>query len=158
MVQLVNMKLAILIEGEQNSGKTTTIRALVNKYSGRKLVQMKRGWQHLFLNPKFTSLRQICYCLPSSPSERGVKIGEFLKGLNPEVLIVAEQPSGVNYADTYSYLKSKGYSIVTFKITNKLGSGLWERFDSVSKKSKLNGRADEMIDAIKTFITSSHII
>lgn len=152
------MKLAIVIEGAQNSGKTSTIKGLVNLFTDKRLKQMKRGWQHIFLNPIFKSLRLICYCIPASPSETGIKIGKLLNGLCPEVLIVAEQPSGVNYVDTLAYLKTNGYLVKSFSISNKVGLLDWERFDSTSKKTKLNNRANEVVQEIRDFIKSRGIV
>ena len=152
------MKLAIVIEGEQNSGKTSTIKELINLFTDRKLVQMKRGWQTIFLNHTFKSLRLICYCIPASPSETGVEIGKRLKGFTPEVLIVAEQPSGQHYSDTYNYLNMNGYTIVAFSIHNKKGSLVWERFDSKSKALKLKNRANEIVDEMRHFLKTNSII
>jgi len=152
------MKLAIVIEGEQNSGKTSTIRAMINLFTGRKLVQMKRGWQQIFLNPTFKSLKLNCYCIPASPSETGIKIGDRLKGFTPRILIVAEQPSGQYFSDTYNFLNANGYSIETFSIHNTIGRSTWERFDVSSQSAKMKARADEILNSIKLFLKTNSIV
>jgi hypothetical protein len=154
------MKLAIVIEGDQNSGKTSTIRELISLYTDRSLIQMRVGWQSIYLNPIFKYLRLTCYCVPSSPSESNTKIGDRLNklGVTPEVLIIAEQPNGKNYSDTYNFLNTNNYTIHTYTIINQNGISDWGRFDSNSKSSKLKNRADEIIDNIKNFTKQNNIV
>ncbi|MDG5490594.1 hypothetical protein [Psychroserpens sp. SPM9] len=152
------MRLAIVIEGEQNSGKTSTIKEFVMLFTGRKLKQMRRGWQHIFLNPSFRSIRFICYCLPASPSETGVKLGKHFKNSVPQVLVLAEQPSGINYSDTYNFLNNNGYTIIPFRILKSSGSLDWERFESSNKSTKLANRANDIADSIRNYINSNNLI
>lgn len=63
------MKLAIIIEGVQNSGKTSTILHFVNQYRSKQVIKMRSGWKNLFLNQSFQSLEIKTYIISSSPSE-----------------------------------------------------------------------------------------
>lgn len=93
------MKLAILIVGKQNSGKTSTIKHLINKHCDRSLSVMRAGWQYPFLNSTFKSLRINVFCIPASPTETGIELKDRFKDWDyiPQVVIVAEQSVSVMY-------------------------------------------------------------
>lgn len=154
------MKLAILIVGKQNSGKTSTIKHLVNSYSRKSLSIMKRGYTSLFLNKKFRSLKLVVYCVPASPSETNIDLKIRFKNWDkiPQILIIAEQLRGSKYQNTIDFLNSNGYQINEYEINNVKGSQTWERFDSSNETKKLENRADEIIDYIKKHIRSNNII
>jgi GTPase SAR1 family protein len=152
------MKLAILIQGEQNSGKTSTIRELINRQSGKTVSNMRKGWQRIFLNQQFGYLKLDVYCVPASPSETNIKLGDRFQNWNPEVLIVAEQPSGRHYADTLNFLNSNNYNVLTFTIANTSGSLDWERFTNSNRAIKLGNRVNQIVTGIRQFITSNNLI
>jgi GTPase SAR1 family protein len=152
------MRLAILIVGLQNSGKTSTIKHLISAYNGRTLKIMKAGWKDIFLNPLLKSLRLNFYCIPASPTETKIKLSERCATWFPEVLVIAEQAGGANYADTISFLTTNHYHVLRYDILNTNGASDWERFNVSNMSSKLGNRADEIVNDIKQFLKTSGII
>ncbi|CAM2881112.1 hypothetical protein DRF59_08225 [Chryseobacterium flavum] len=154
------MKLAIVIEGAQSSGKTSTILHFINQYQNRKLNVMRSGWQNIFINPHFQNLKINPYVISSSPSESDKQlIQRFNKwSILPDLIIMAEQNGGKHYSNTMTFLNANGYSINTFVINNINGSLNWERFDSSNKAAKLTTRANEIMDSIIFFIKTNNII
>lgn len=152
------MKLAIVIEGNQNSGKTSTIKELVNIYGNKSVSQMKRGWQRLFLNKIFEYLKLDVYCVPASPSETGIELKKRFPNWMPEVLIVAVQPNGQYYSSSYNFLNTNSYHILSYKISNVKGTKDWDRFDNITKSTKLGNRANEIIMDIRKFINTNGLI
>ena len=88
------MKLAILILGVQNSGKTSTIKHLINTHSTKTLSIMRAGWNIIYFNSSFMSLRLNFFCVPASPTETNKKLSFRFTTPLPTVLIVAEQSGG----------------------------------------------------------------
>lgn len=86
------MRLAILILGKQNSGKRSTIKALIRQQTEKPIRQLKSGRQRLFLNKQFQSLNLDVYCISALPSEKNKKLKDRFAHWKPETLIVAEQP------------------------------------------------------------------
>lgn len=152
------MKLAILIIGEQNSGKTSTIKHLVNANSNKSLSVMKAGWQSIFLNQAFKYLKLILFCVPASPTETKKPLSVRFAGFIPEVLIVAEQLNGLNHQNTDSFLISNNYTVLRYNIDNIIGSSDWQRFDRNNELLKLNNRTNEIINDIKKFIITNQIV
>lgn len=152
------MRLAIVIEGNQNSGKTSTIRELVNIYGNKSVSQMRRGWQRLYINRIFQYLKLNIYCVPASPSETGKPLIKRFPVWIPEVLIVAVQPNGQHYSSSYSFLNTNGYQILSYRINNSKGSGDWDRFDKTTQSIKLQNRADQIITDIRQFINTQGIV
>lgn len=152
------MRLAILIWGIPDSGKTSTFKAIVQHYSGKKVPsRMRRGWQRFYLNPKFTHLNLDAYLLPASPTESNEDISTMLKGKTPDVLFLAEQINGSQVTETLRFLKPN-YYILEYTLTNQNGNGIWDRFDSLNKQAKLKARADEIIEDVRAFISTNGII
>ena len=154
------MRLAILIVGEQNSGKTSTIKHLINTYGFKTLSVMRAGWNQIFLNSVFKSLRLHFYCIPASPTETGIDLSERFSSWHnlPEVLVVAEQLHGSKLSSTLSFLAANGYHVERFDINNVKGVSNWERYDLTTEKMKLDNRANDIIQQIKSFIISRRII
>jgi|SRR5690606_19064030 len=154
------MKLAIVIEGYQNSGKTSTILHFTNQFQNKTLKVMRSGWQNLFVNPTFPSLRINPFIISSSPSESHKPLSHRFANWQPlpDLLILAEQTGGGQQANSMSFLTTNGYSIITFTINNVSGNSLWERFDANSKSAKLNNRAIAIMDSIKSHIITNRII
>lgn len=155
------MKLAIIIEGVQNSGKTSTILHFVNQYQNRTLKQVRAGWQNLFINSSvFSTLKINPYVISSSPSESGIQLStrfQNWKGL-PDILILAEQLNGKHQLSTETFLRSNNYNIIRHQINNITGSSDWERFQSSNKSFKLTNRSNEIMLDIKNFIKLNNII
>ncbi|RDI13207.1 hypothetical protein [Flavobacterium sp. AG291] len=154
------MRLAILIIGVQNSGKTSTIKKLINQYGDGVGKIMRSSWRNIYMDLRFKSLRLTAYCIPASPTEKNLDlVDRFIDWDNlPQTIILAEQLNGNKYANTISFLTSNGYHIISYNLSNSIGTGIWDRFDSVSERIKLNGRADEILDDIKKYINSNGVI
>lgn len=152
------MRLAILIIGQQDSGKTTTIKHLVNSYSDKSLKVMRAGWQYIFLNSIFKYLQLNFFCVPASPTETKIKLSDRFSESIPEVLIVAEQLNGFNYQNTINFLNANRYNIITYNLSNVNGTSDWDRFDAKNKTIKLDNRVNQIISDIKLFIRANGII
>lgn len=154
------MRLAIIIEGTQNSGKTSTIKELIKLFGFKNLKQMKAGWQQIFLSSIFKSLRIFFYCIPASPSETDIPLSERFEEWQhlPEMLILAEQTGGQHHVSTMAFLTANHYNIKIFPISNSNGINHWERFDNSTKNSKLSGRADDITSFINSFIKTNSIV
>lgn len=154
------MKLAIIIEGVQNSGKTSTILHFVNQFQLRTLTVMRSGWQTLFVNTLFQTLKINPYIISSSPSESNNPLTSRFATCSdlPDIIIMAEQTGGRHHSNTTTFLTTNGYIIINYPISNVLGSLDWERFDSSTKSAKLTKRADDIMDSIKLFIKTHSII
>ncbi|WP_307996623.1 hypothetical protein [uncultured Bacteroides sp.] len=148
------MKLAIVIEGEQNSGKTSTIKYLLN-------YQQARLWMknHIILSNNFNSINVFAEAISSSPTERKEYLPVTLGNSTPDFLIIAEQKGGAFLSSTYAYLNTNSYYIITFKLTNIVGANIWDRWTSpLDEVSRLQARKDEIIKAIINFIKVNNII
>ncbi len=154
------MRLAILIFGVQNSGKTSTFKKIVHNYNGKQISQMRMGWQRIFLTPSFKYLKLDAYFLPSSPTEKRTLIKELLPSQNwiPNVLFIAEQLNGSNLQNTLNFLNKNNFNILQYTLSNQVEQGAWDRYDSSTENTKLSARADEIIMDIKSFISSNGII
>lgn len=148
------MKLAIVIEGEQNSGKTSTIKFLLN-------YQQARLWMkyHILLSNKFSCLNVFVEAISSSPTERNEPLSITIGSNTPDFLIIAEQKGGALSNNTYAFLKSNSYDVITFKLTNIVGSDIWDRWTSPSDETpRLQARKDEIIKTIINFIKVNNLI
>jgi hypothetical protein len=154
------MRLAIVIEGNQGSGKTSTIKELIKLFGFKNLKQMKAGWQQIFLNRIFKSLRIIFYCIPASPSETDLPLSKRFENWEnlPEMIILAEQTGGKHSANTMTFLTANHYQIKIFTILNSSGTNHWEKFNNSTKDVKLSKRSDDIIEFIKNFIKTNSII
>lgn len=152
------MKLAIVIIGMQNSGKTSTIKELINTHSDKTVSKMRKGWQRIYLNNQFKYLKLDIFCVPSSPTESNIKLSERFENWQPEVLIVAEQLNGRHYNDTLNFLNLNGYIILTYRIANIDGPLDWERYTDIDKDTKLNNRVNQIVAEINQFLTNNNLI
>jgi len=154
------MNLAVVIVGAQNSGKTSTIRYLINKYSDSNLANFKAAFKFLFLNSSFKSIKITAFCIPSSPSESNRPLATRFQNWNPfpQILILPEQPGGQHYLNTINFLQNNNYKILYFHLSNQIGINHWDRFDSSSQIHILDLRADEIIAEIRTFINVQNLI
>lgn len=148
------MKLAIVIEGNQNSGKTTTIKHLISQQRGWAVRNMKKGFQTIFLDKNFKALKLHLYCLPASPSETGKTIGELLPNRRPSAIMIAEQPGGKQYANTFKFLEETDYTILKYSISEDKNNYPWSKFDNADKDEKLEKRVNQIIDDIKDLLSS----
>jgi hypothetical protein len=152
------MKLAIVIEGNQNSGKTSTIKHLISQQRGWAVRNMKQGFQAIFLDKQFKSLKLHLYCLPASPSETGKTIGELLPTRRPSAIIVAEQPGGKQYTNTFKFLEENDYTILKYSISEDKNNNPWSKFDNADKGEKLQTRTQQILFDIKDFMRTNNIM
>lgn len=152
------MKLAIVIEGSQNSGKTSTIKHLISQQRGWAVRNMKKGFQAIFLDKNFKALKLHLYCLPASPSETGKTIGGLLPTRRPSAIIVAEQPGGKQYTNTFKFLEENDYTILKYSISEDKNNYPWSKFDNADKDEKLEKRTQQIVCDIKYFIRTNNII
>jgi len=154
------MRLAILVIGLQDSGKTSTIKHLISLYNGRSLKVMRAGWKDIFLNSIFKSLRVHFYCIPASPSETDMELTTRFAEWTwlPETLVIAEQAGGRHYTSTINFLTANGYHILRYDILATSGTSDWERFNTGNMTAKLGGRANQIVADIKGFLRINGII
>ena len=154
------MRIAIVIWGVQNSGKSSSFKGIIHNYSNKQISQMKRGWQKLFLNSIFTYLNIDSYFFPSSPTETGLNLEDHFNiwGWIPDVIFVAEQINGRNAPHTTSFLNNNGYQVMSYTLSNINGQGVWDRFDTTNEQTKLKARADEIINDIRAYIRANRIV
>ncbi len=141
--------LAVLIVGEQNSGKSTTIKYFeqFNDENHHEKDRTRIGWKRLqFFLDKLDALICLVYCVPSSPTESHKSLENKLKehGFRentPEMLIIAEQLNGEQYQSTIDFLDEKNYKVVEFIIDNKNSGTIWSRWSDSKKDYILTERA-----------------
>jgi len=155
-------RLAIIILGDSNSGKTTTIKEFVNEHTGKNLKRMIVGWQKIILKFDCVFLINLnILFIPASPSERNKKIQTIIKERKkncfPDILIVAEQPNGKNFQNTQQWLEKNNYEIVTFEIDNSNGHNVWQKFNKKNRKKKLLNRTEEIRSNIISFIKTKYL-
>ncbi|MCT4588805.1 MAG: hypothetical protein N4A71_13330 [Carboxylicivirga sp.] len=152
------MKIAIVILGEQNSGKTETLRKFVKTYSDRRQKQMRAGWRELSIYKEHLwELKLHAYFVPASPSETDYKLKDRIKdmGYTPEILFLAEQTDGHNRESTFEFLNKKEYEIIQFELSNEKGDGTWDRFNKSTESKKLNSRTQEINSKLKDVIKTA---
>jgi len=143
-------RIAIVILGLPNSGKSSTFKHIVLKYGGKKLQRIKRGWQSL---KKINSSILRVYFVPASPTETNIKLEDRFKDWKelPEILFVAEQTDGHNRQSTFDFLDKHEYKILKFELSNQNGDGIWDRFkkNTEEEENKLNDRTREIVSKLK---------
>ena|SRR5690554_3462611 len=132
------MKIAIIIVGEGNTGKSTLLKELVKNHStnndGKDVEKANKGTRRLFFNND-KSLTQGAYIIFSSLSEDDhfISNDEFVlqdfidedpkKPFNDiKVLVYPDHPGTDIYKRNKEFLKKRCFEIIEFKIT-KGGSG-----------------------------------
>lgn len=130
-------KLAILLIGKQNSGKTTTLKFFCNAYYRKKTTTFKSGWRYSMypFHPKYDGVRINGYFLVSSPTEKHKQIKKTIDKLDwmPEFLFMAEQLNGSNYQNTIDFLRSNNYHIKEFILSNNDADSIWNFYDKKTK-------------------------
>lgn len=109
-------KLAVIIVGTQNSGKTTTIKYFDHEYDEYKRLkkQCRAGGRLLVLHKNsLRALFSYIYFVPASPTETKKSLKGRLKKWRPEMILIAEQidkgESWNRYSETKNFLESEGY-------------------------------------------------
>lgn len=150
-------KLAVVLVGSQNSGKTTTIKAFDEQYGEVKgKTYCKAGRRYLQLH-KLKALYTYIFFVPASPTETNYSLEKRLNKINPvkprpEMILMAEQLKGHAYDSTIKFLKSEGYHIEEIIIGHGGSTIPWKRWDASNKNLLLKNRANEIADIFREFI------
>lgn len=151
-------KLAIIILGRPNSGKTTTLKHFCNTYHHKTVTAFKLGWRWGLTpwKPKYNGVKIDAYFLPASRTERGEYLKDNIEaiGWNPEFIFMAEQLNGSKYSDTINFLRKHNYHIKEFTLHNVLGPSIWNHYDIADEKLFLTHRTEEIADYVRSFIVS----
>lgn len=149
-------KIAILIIGTQNSGKTSTIKYFDKKFdeNEREKKQCRSGWRNLQLfKEELGALFLLIFFVPSSPTESNKPLSKRFINFLPEVLLIAEQLNGSKYNNTIKFLEENGYEIVEFYISEDNKEEHWKRWNSIIEYDrKLNKRSEDIKNVLKKFI------
>lgn len=149
-------RLAIIIVGNQNSGKTTTLKHYCNRYYHTQVSTFKQGWRHGFMPfaNKYLGVKIIPYFLPSSRTEKAEPIQEIISSLDwmPDFLFMAEQLNGAQYANTIHFLRSNNYHIKEFTLGNSNPDSIWHHYTSNNEMMILNHRTEQIADYVRSFI------
>jgi GTPase SAR1 family protein len=88
------MRLAILIIGPQNSGKTSTIKHLIKLYNGKTLTIMKAGWNEIPIHNKTNQTANYMWMCTSETlaPAAGVRAGWIAKYGTPNPVIIQTLP------------------------------------------------------------------
>ena len=148
-------RLAVILLGNHNSGKTATIKYFEKKYDkyGRYKRTCRSGWRHLQLyKEKSDALFTLMYFVPASPTETRNPLKNRLKDFKPELLLISEQINGKEYDNTINFLNSNDYEIVTFELTRKKPENIWGEWNWSNKDEILDQRAALIGNEFRNFI------
>ena len=148
-------KLAIILLGKQNSGKTSTIKYFDKKYDeyNRNKKYCKKGWRHLQLfKEELGALFSLIYFIPASPSETNFPLKDRLKEFKPELLLVAEQENGKEYENTIQFLDDNNYEIEVFNLQRIKSANIWNEWTKETMEGILDNRATTIRNTFKSFI------
>ncbi len=151
-------RLAIIVIGNSNSGKTSTLKEYVEYYKNDGIITFRKGWRHGLspYKPKFYTVKISAYVLPKSPSE-DIPLHESIEPLEwyPDVLLLPEQPNGKEFVNTINYLRLHRYHIKQFILSDIVGIGTWDRWTKPGEETtRLLYRREEIADYIRNFINS----
>lgn len=152
-------KLAVVLVGKQDSGKTTTIKHFDEKFDEfkRKKRYCRAGKRYLQLH-KLKALYSYIYFVPASPTETNYSLEKRLNNIDvklkprPEMILMAEQLDGKAYITTIKFLKSEGYHVEEIIIGQGGSTIPWKSWDASNKNTLLKNRANEIADIFRAFI------
>ena len=153
-------KLAILLVGAQNTGKTSTLREYCEYYENITLgSRFRKGWrwQVAPFRPNYSLIKTPAYFVQSSPTESAKPLADSIDPLGwfPDLLFVAEQLNGQQYTNTVTYLRANDYHIKEFVLSDTNGIDIWDRWrTNAEKDTKLLYRREAIADYIRNFILS----
>ncbi|EDM34431.1 hypothetical protein PBAL39_19110 [Pedobacter sp. BAL39] len=150
-------RLAILIVGNPNSGKTTTLKHFCNEYNKPHTVStFKQGWRYSItpFADKYFGVKIVAYFLPSSRTERAMPLKETFDSLDwwPDFLFMAEQLNGAEYANTIKTLREKDYHIKEFVLDNNNPDTIWNYYDPADESLFLQYRKEAIAEYVRQFI------
>lgn len=144
-------RLAILIKGYRNVGKTSTIRHydMIHHKSGK--TNCKRGIRYIRPFENFKNIIIQLYILPASPTESNCPLKKYIEDLDesPDFILMAEQLNGKEYQNTTDFLRENNYEIKEFDI-NKNGGSVWGKWEADKPDEK---KLDERVNQINNYIT-----
>ncbi|CAA0259840.1 hypothetical protein [Tenacibaculum maritimum] len=147
-------KLAILIVGHQNSGKTTTIKYFDKVYDENETLKRycRVGWRHLQLfKGKLYAIFSLIYFIPASPTETQKPLKKRLGKMLPELLLMAEQKNGKEYNNTIEFLNENNYKIIEF-YTKDNSNEIWKEWNNKTFEDLMNKRATAIGNEFREFI------
>lgn len=152
-------RIAVVLVGTQNSGKTTTIKHFDSMYDewGRTKKQCKAGWRYLRLHKSILNdlITQVFF-IPASPTETGVSVEKRLKGKCPDFLLIAEQidkgEKHNRYKETIDFLRNEGYEIIEILIGDDGTNPVWQKWDNERFAETMAIRGREIGDLFREFI------
>ncbi len=148
-------RLAVILLGNHNSGKTATINYFDKKYDkhGRYKRTCRSGWRHLQLYKESLGvLFTLIYFVPASPTETRIPLKNRLKEFKPELLLIAGQTDGKEYKNTIDFLDSNDYEIVIFELVRKKSESIWGEWNKRNKNEILDQRATLIGNEFRKFI------
>lgn len=153
-------RLAIVLVGVRNTGKTSTLREYCEYYGNATLgPRFRKGWRWNIAPfwPSFPLVKTPAYFVQSSPTESNIPLADSIDPLRwfPELLFVAEQLGGNQYDNTISYLRLNDYHVKEFVLSNGDGIDIWDRWKTnIDRDTKLFYRREAIADYIRSFIQS----
>lgn len=149
-------RLAILLVGNQNSGKTTTLKHFCNSYRFHQADVFKQGWRYditPFAN-KYLGVKVVAYFLPSSRTEKATPLETVFDSLEwyPDFLFMAEQLNGAEYQNTIRTLRENDYHIKEFILDSSNSDTIWRYYDKSDEDLFLNYRTEAMAEYVRRFI------
>ena len=152
-------RLAIILVGEQNSGKTSTIRQFNDFYSQKSVTTLKKGFRYNIspFKPKYMAIKIAAYILASSPTESNIPLKDSIDpiGWLPDFIIMPEQTNGMEYSNSIHYLMSNEYELKEFAISDIVGDGVWDKWqtgDTFIEEAKLFYRRELIAEYIREFL------
>lgn len=152
-------RLAVVIVGVQNSGKTTTLKHFCDTYYRKKVSTFKMGWRFglSIFKPRYWGIKIDAFFIPASRTERDEYLIDLYKklGWDPDFIFMAEQLNGKRYSDTIHYLMANGFHVKEFVLSNKEGNDTWDRWrNDLEREAKLLHRTEQIADYVRSFIST----
>lgn len=165
-------KLAIVIVGVKNAGKTTTLRYFCDAYHWKTVPKrFKRGWKYGLMpfRGKTDGVKIDAYFLTSSPTEVGIPLKNNInKNFQPDFLFMAEQFNSNYYLDSIRCLWERGYHVKEFFIDhtipteserqmfddNQRYNTVWRRYDKADEALFHSQRTEQIADYLRMYINT----
>lgn len=155
----LNKRLAVILVGAQNSGKTTSIKYFDHEYDEYKRLkkQCRAGGRSLLLHKKsLRALFSYIYFVPASPTETKKSLKSRLKEWRPEMILIAEQiDKGENwnrYKETKDFLDFEGYEVVEILIGDDARDDIWKKWKESKFEDTMKKRAELIGNHFRIFI------
>lgn len=150
-------KLAVVLVGMQNSGKTTTMKYFDKEYSeDNKLKKYCKAGRRYLQFYKLKALYSYVFFVPASPTETKKSLKGRLKGWRPEMILIAEQidkgESWNRYKETKDFLESEGYNVKELLIGDDAKEEVWKKWTNENFNEIMGQRAIEIGDIFREFI------